>query len=419
MSRSVVAMLFFVLVSQAAAADLEQFPVEFTVAAAGAVVRCGPGNDHYGTAELTSGTHVEVYRRDGEWLGIRPPEGSFCWVRSDQASMTANTRVAKVVTNDVVAWIGSGLEDVSEHRWQVRLKPGELMEVLGQGQFTPFAVREKERCYRVSPPAGEYRWVHERDVRPVDQPFPTDSHVETTSYREDSIQPAEHSEPPSFFVPSEPVSKRQSSPGWQSASRADRGARRDERPLAENSFDDQLRNLDLSLALAVSNSPGSWELSGLRAEAELLAKTASTTLQRARSQVVLKRLSEYHSLQRRYAGLGDKLSLASSRSDIRPVAAREEIEPVDPEVAARPAVDPRFDGTGWLLPVHSTKRASPPYALLDADGQIRQFVSPAPGINLHRYLRKEVGVFGQRDSSTTLSKPHLTAHRIIDLSRHR
>jgi hypothetical protein len=82
-------------------------------------------------------------------------------------------------------------------------------------------------------------------------------------------------------------------------------------------------------------------------------------------------------------------------------------------------MNPRFDGSGWLLPVHSKKRTAPPYALLDEEGRLLQFVSPAPGMNLHRYLRKEIGVFGQTSFIESLSKPHLTAHRVVELDRHR
>jgi hypothetical protein len=69
--------------------------------------------------------------------------------------------------------------------------------------------------------------------------------------------------------------------------------------------------------------------------------------------------------------------------------------------------------------VHSTKRAAPPYALLDGEGRILHFVSPAPGLNLHRYLRKEIGIYGQRSFISSLEKPHVTAHRVVDLNRHR
>jgi hypothetical protein len=81
--------------------------------------------------------------------------------------------------------------------------------------------------------------------------------------------------------------------------------------------------------------------------------------------------------------------------------------------------DPRFDGRGWLVPAYSSQRIAPPYALLDGEGRILTFLSPAPGLNLNRYLRKEIGVFGQRSPGDYLEKPHLTASRVVDLERHR
>ena len=71
------------------------------------------------------------------------------------------------------------------------------------------------------------------------------------------------------------------------------------------------------------------------------------------------------------------------------------------------------------MTVHATTRNAPPYALLNAEGDVLQYVSPAPGLNLHRYERKQVGIYGQRNQSASLNKPHLTAERIVDLDRQR
>jgi hypothetical protein len=79
--------------------------------------------------------------------------------------------------------------------------------------------------------------------------------------------------------------------------------------------------------------------------------------------------------------------------------------------------EPRFDGSGWLLPVHSTKRVAPPYALMDDQGQVIQYVTPAPGVNLHLYERKKVGIYGQKGTAASLNAPMITAHRIVDLDR--
>jgi hypothetical protein len=87
---------------------------------------------------------------------------------------------------------------------------------------------------------------------------------------------------------------------------------------------------------------------------------------------------------------------------------------------------PSFDGRGWLMPLVSRKGGSsagrqyvPPYVLTDEQGNIVQFITPAPGVNLHRYVNQEIGVFGQHRSLEHLQQPHLTASRIVQIDRHR
>ena len=60
--------------------------------------------------------------------------------------------------------------------------------------------------------------------------------------------------------------------------------------------------------------------------------------------------------------------------------------------------DPRYDAQGTLKPVVSKKSDKPiaPYAVVDADGQPVCFISPSPGLNLNRYLNKQVGLYGRR-----------------------
>jgi hypothetical protein len=135
-----------------------------------------------------------------------------------------------------------------------------------------------------------------------------------------------------------------------------------------------------------------------------------SVLERGRAERLLNQIEEFEAWRARYDDLGE---------------AREELEPkptadiASVRAGADSHVDPRFDGTGWLLPVHSRKRTAPPYALLDGDGKILQFVSPSPGLNLHRYLRKEIGIYGQKSYIPALEKRHLTAHRVVELDRHR
>jgi hypothetical protein len=55
--------------------------------------------------------------------------------------------------------------------------------------------------------------------------------------------------------------------------------------------------------------------------------------------------------------------------------------------------------------------------LVDADGKPLYFVTPTPGLNLSRYVNKQVGVYGRRGYMEQLKTPHVMAERIIDLDR--
>jgi len=67
-----------------------------------------------------------------------------------------------------------------------------------------------------------------------------------------------------------------------------------------------------------------------------------------------------------------------------------------------------------------TQRTNVPrYALTDDYGRILKFVTPSPGLNVRRYLRKQIGVSGTQQMLPDLKQPHLTAERITELDRHR
>ncbi len=405
-----------------AAEESAKYPLDATLVN-DSQVRCGPGLKHYVTQTLKAGTHVEVYRRDpGGWLAIRPPEESFSWVRADQLAV-AGESLGRVVGGEVVAWVGTSSGEISEHKWQVRLKPDELVEVSGRREFRVLPQYPVEEYCRIAPPSGEYRWIRARDIAPLDTSTPpaAASDVRLTDFRivvdqADTAEVAAELDQPEprrdTFVARK---KRRADPSPDRAEEPRLASRSSPvpsiRPNGDPDFERRARELDLRLALTVSRSPGAWSLADLRPRLDELSEQAGTTLQRARAKVLLDRLDKYESLQARYVGL-DEESDGPSVSSVS-------LAPAVGETATTSDVDPRFDGHGWLLPVHSSKRESPPYALLDEKGTILHFVSPAPGLNLHRYLRKEIGIIGQRSRSGLLDKPHLTAHRVVNLQRHR
>ena len=58
-----------------------------------------------------------------------------------------------------------------------------------------------------------------------------------------------------------------------------------------------------------------------------------------------------------------------------------------------------------------------PYAVVDEDGKPLCFVTPSPGMNIGRYVNKQVGLYGRRGYIESLKTPHVTAERVIDLDR--
>jgi len=146
--------LLFAWVAPAAAG---QFPYRGVINADDVYVRSGPGQDYYPTEKLKKGEIVEVYRHDpGGWYAVRPPASSFSWVSAKYVRETGDG-LLEVTMDGVVARVGSTLNQARDV-WQVKLRKGELLEMLDPGPG------ESGAWYRVAPPSGEFRWVYGRYV---------------------------------------------------------------------------------------------------------------------------------------------------------------------------------------------------------------------------------------------------------------
>ena len=152
-----------ILTANSFAAD--ESPYEAVVLDHGAEVRAGPGQRFYVTQELEPGTRVEVYRREaGDWLAIRPPEGSFSWIPQADLEMTEEPGIAEISSEEAKSWLGSRAERIKEHKSHVTLARGERVEVLGKKQVED-ADGKTQLWMKIAPPAGEFRWVQSRQVR--------------------------------------------------------------------------------------------------------------------------------------------------------------------------------------------------------------------------------------------------------------
>lgn len=171
-----------------------------------------------------------------------------------------------------------------------------------------------------------------------------------------------------------------------------------------------IAELELELSMIVAGDMRTWRLADLRQRVDANLVRYESTAERVQARQLLDRIAEFEQLQSRMAQPAPGSSPADSGA---PAAS-----PAPAETAAKTANDVQYDGSGWLVPVHSATGTAPPFALLDAQGEVLGYVSPTPGLNLQRYVRKQVGIFGQRGYVPSLNKPHVTAERIVDLDRH-
>jgi hypothetical protein len=172
--------------------------------------------------------------------------------------------------------------------------------------------------------------------------------------------------------------------------------------------------LEVDLAMMVAQDSQAWRLAELRQRVDANLVRFETTAERVQARRLLERIGEFEQLQSRMAQASPPTVPPATATASSPPAAGS--APAD--TAGSAAADVKYDGSGWLVPVHSATGAAPPFALLDAQGEVLGYVSPTPGLNLQRYVRKQVGVFGLRGYVPTLNKPHVTAERVVDLDRH-
>jgi len=387
--------VFVILTSLVAGAD-ENLPQIAYVSARQAAIRSGPGPTYYPTTMLARGTRVEIYRHDpGGWMAVRPPQGSFSWVRADQIQQESDTSVGTVIGDEAITRVGTDLGGEFDVEF-VHLDSGEAVEVLG-GELLPTGDRnENELWLKISPPAGEFRWIHHDDVA-VD----LESALATSSNEPEPI-PTNHIAP-TGASPTDARRVEFTARGSRDEGSAEPTPREEptSAPLVSteiapsDSIPDVFAEIDRQLSAAVAGDPSGWELQSLRNRATEVMENTADSVSRLRASDLLRRIERFMSVQQQYDAIEQPLP-----SNL-----------VDNYIG----IEDPYDGVGYLMPTISRRDNAPRYALTDIEGRILHLVSPAPGMNLHRYLRKEVGIVGQRGYHTELHTPHLTAERVIVL----
>ncbi len=432
-----------------------EFPYQATVNADDVYVRSGPGQDYYATEKLKQGEVIEVYRHDpGGWYAVRPPGDSHSYISARHVKEIGGG-LLEVTTDGIVARVGSTLS-AARDVWQVKLRKGEKLEILDA------SATETEAWYRVSPPAGEFRWIYGRYLsRTDDEPQDRSDFADEPS--QSPIRPRgvviEHRDhdlkrPAEDFADTRPTTTRAVSyesrrsrdedlepaeprlPATPRGSRAARGESDEPSPsVAATSQWLELEKVEADLSFAVCEENNSQVLDSLLDRAVTIADTTRSERERQRAEELIERIRRFAALGRQIRRADDQLlaTIQQQQQDLRrpevsprgSLASREPVGelgvPTSTTVAATAAadsaasvelVDSRFDGEGRLVPVYSKRIGAPQYALLDGENRVRSYVTAAPGVNLRAYEGRYIGIVGSRGYSTELKSPHVVAQRV-------
>lgn len=202
----------FSAVGGALGQEVEFTPYEAQVSVGQAAVHAIPSQNGYVTELLARGALVEVYRHDpGGWCAIRPTPESFSLVAASAVDYRPGDSTGIVKVDGAKAWVGTRISHTGQPLWQVKLREGEMVEVLATKEIPTGADGGAEKWLVISPPAGEFRWINIKslsreatparaDVTFVRPPNPEEIEKREAEKKAERTRFAENSERQSAFA---------------------------------------------------------------------------------------------------------------------------------------------------------------------------------------------------------------------------
>ena len=170
----------------------------------------------------------------------------------------------------------------------------------------------------------------------------------------------------------------------------------------------QLRQIDMDLSMEIVKPAGQWQFSRLIQRLNDAYASAASTAERNQAQQLIAKIDRLKELQFNLTG---KQAPEESR-----VANRGGPATIGNGIAANVEFGTTYDAYGWLSEcVQESGRAPSTFVLQDDNGKVICQVTPAPGFNMHRYLKTKVGVIGQRGFNQKLNLNHVMVDRVVVL----
>ncbi|MCY2974960.1 MAG: hypothetical protein NTW52_09890 [Planctomycetota bacterium] len=193
----------------------------------------------------------------------------------------------------------------------------------------------------------------------------------------------------------------------------------------------EIQQAMLELSSIVARPMDQWSLIGPMNQAKNWIDNANDTIARGEARLLLDRIERFEGLRQRSmvaAGTMNSRSVTPGLSASAPIAYAGFQRPVSGidmpgstpspnapplDQTRNPDGTPASDASGWLVEVFSQQPGQPEFALTDDAGGLIAYVVASPGMNLRRYLKQPVGIYGVKGYLPNLSARQITAERIV------
>lgn len=396
-------------------------PYEATIKNSSTVVHSAPSRKAYATEVLDKGSTVEVYREDPNgWRAIRPPAGSFSLIRKSDLDLDESQGLGVVRRDGVKAWVGTRIRRQGEATYQVKLAKGERVEILKTETAT--GDDGAEDWALIAPPAGEFRWVHESNLAldhgPAKLTFPNAPDLNALPGERQNMASSDHTAGAGSSVRSARV---------MPASMIEEEERESQAPQPEPAAEKAQQSMaaEISRAHQILSQLMLGQTNTTSVEFQrILDKLQSTEIEDQDAEKIREiqnRFDRFLQLELRQNALE---RLGNSAPKLLPFTPGQSEAnnsgTIAPEsglatVAANFSYTARGKISRMIL---SGGRQASGYALQDSNGKIIATVVAAPGVNLERHLRDQVGIQGRKMPHPRWKMPVVYAERVISLERH-
>ncbi len=383
------------------ASSFAQFPYEAVVTTR-VKVRSGASENHYQTGYLETGDRVIVVRDAGSgWLAIEPPKDSFSWICAGDDDKVfvreINSKEGEVVADNVLVRIGTRQDDRFRDYPQIKLKRGDRVEILdkktsGQGQLAKL-------WYKISPPAGEVRFISAQFVQAASGRRPAQRQNTSSITRPPGADDELPRPRPGKMVEEDPDER---------MNEVDSNTP----PVKNAPGRNPLERANIAYKEMMSRSIAEREVARVRTLYEQAAEWAQDDADHA---LIAQRLEELQMQQARKAKY-DELNrlLSQSKQRDEAILSLNRKKEGDSTAAA-----PRFDGSGVLRRSSAMIDGKPAFTLGSPQGGIRYYVTPSPGIDLTKYLDQTVAVRGPVRYRMEVRAQHITVRDVTPIELRR